>query len=136
MASRLQHHFEHAVGARRLVEQHAKRRDVGIPLDQGRAGAEALHDLGEQRPHAVADPGTVIVDQDRFAVGIVHGVAREVILGDRLARQAGEPVMRIEPEMCAVTTMLLASSSRPQPLRRASSARNAGSDRLESVKPK
>src|ERR1044071_4661139 len=81
-----------------LLEEHGKRRQIGVPFDQGRPRAEACHGLGEQRPHALADTAAVIVDQDGLAVGIVHGVAREVILADRLARYA-EPVARLEPEI-------------------------------------
>ena len=84
--------------ARRFVEQHRQRRQVGVPFDQGRAPAEALHDVGEQRPHAIAHPRTVIVDQDGLAVGVVHGMAGEMVLGDRLARQV-QPAARIEAQI-------------------------------------
>src|SRR5216684_8845015 len=61
---------DHAIGPCGLVEQHGKRRDVGIPLDQGRSRPEALQHLGIERPDTLADPRTVIVDQDRLAIGV------------------------------------------------------------------
>jgi len=47
---------------------------------------------------ASADATAVVVDQDRLAIGIVHGVAGQVILRDGVARQR-QPVHSIERKL-------------------------------------
>src|ERR1700680_2079363 len=47
----------------RLVEQNLERRNIGVPLDQRRLGAEACDGGAVERPYRRGDPGTVSIDE-------------------------------------------------------------------------
>src|ERR1700730_4240546 len=47
----------------RLVEQDLERRDIGVPLDQRRLGAEACDGSSVELPHRGGDPGSVGIDE-------------------------------------------------------------------------
>src|SRR5438132_11243975 len=83
--------FQNALGVRRLLEQHGKRRYLSVPFDQRRARPEERDRLGIQRPHLGRDARAVIVDADRAAVfELAHTMSREMELAKRLRRQRAQ----------------------------------------------
>src|ERR1700730_15962536 len=66
----------------RLVEQDLERRDIGVPLDQRRPGAEACDGGPVELPYLGRDPGSVGIDQ-AVPARVESG---EVNLGHRIRR--------------------------------------------------
>src|ERR1700687_2411025 len=63
---------EDRLALRRFVQQHVERRNVGVPLEQGRLRPETLDRGAVQRPNRSCDPRPVRADQARPA-GVVPG---------------------------------------------------------------
>src|SRR5215831_14718365 len=81
---------------RRFAEQDLERRHVGIPLDQGRNGAEALERLPIEQPNGWRHARAVVVDAQHFATfELAHGVPGEMDLADRASAQGGEISARV-----------------------------------------
>src|SRR5260370_20959009 len=101
-------------GARRLVDEDGKGRQVGVPLDQSGNRAKSRKRLGVERPDLGDDARAVIVDaQHAAAFELPNAVAGEVDLTDRGRRQGGE-VHRGAPAVvagAAVTFIDLAHDS-------------------------
>src|SRR6516165_10200344 len=83
-------------GARGLVDEDRERRQVGVPLDQGRNRAKSRQRLGVEFPDLGDDARAVIIDAQRAAaLELPDAVAGEVELADRGRRQGGEVSRRI-----------------------------------------
>lgn len=80
--------IEQRGGLIRLGQQHVQRWEVVVPLDQCRHPTEARQGLHIERPDLRRNARTVIVDkQGLAALDLLHGMAGEVDLSDRLRRQ-------------------------------------------------
>ena len=66
------------VGPHRLAEQHIECRDICVPFDQGRAGADLAQRVGIERPDRRRDTRAVIVDQHDVPFDLVDGMAGEM----------------------------------------------------------
>ena len=81
---------------RRLVEQYAERRHVGIPFDQGRDPPKPRQCLREKCPDLGADAGSVIVDpKTAAAFKIFDRMTGEMDLLDRSGVQRREVGRRL-----------------------------------------
>src|SRR5664279_3065124 len=85
---------------RRLAEQDLERRDIGVPLDQRRPGAEASDRVPIKRPYRRSDPGAVGIDQ----AGTARIESGEVTLGHRVRGHCRDIGARIEPVICLLYT--------------------------------
>src|ERR1700676_4662683 len=77
----------------RLVEQDLERRDIGVPLDQRRLGAEACDGGSVELPYRGGNPGPVGIDQ-AVPARVEPG---EVNLGHRIRRNCRQISARVEP---------------------------------------
>src|SRR5436853_2677721 len=77
----------------RLVEQDLERRDIGVPLDQRRLGAEAYDGGAVELPYRSGDPGPVGIDE-AVSARVEPG---EVNLGHRVGRNGRQIGARVEP---------------------------------------
>src|SRR6202171_3213838 len=77
----------------RLVEQDLERRDIGVPLDQRRLGAEACDGGPVELPYRGGDPGSVGIDE-AVPARVESG---EVNLGHRIRRNCRQISARVEP---------------------------------------
>src|ERR1022692_4167682 len=75
-----------------LVEQDFERRDIGIPFDQRRLGAEVRNGSPIKRPDRRSDPGSVRVDE----AGSARIESGEVNLGHRVTRNRRKKVVCVE----------------------------------------
>src|SRR5213594_2659498 len=57
-----------------FAPQHRQVWDICVPLDQGGHRAKAAQCVAVESPDRVGDWRTMIVDQHRLAVGVIHGV--------------------------------------------------------------
>src|SRR5262245_43665787 len=69
---------EDALGPTGFLQQDRERRDVGVPLDQGRHGADARDRVTIQAPDLQRDRRTVVIDQDGLPVGVIARVAGQM----------------------------------------------------------
>jgi hypothetical protein len=98
---------------------------IVVALDQRGPRAGARDQAFVQCPHGRRHRRVVAVDEQRVAQLRVGMVAREVDFGDGLHRKGVEVVGARVPRLCALMYTLFTSSSRPQPVRRTSSARKS-----------
>src|SRR6202171_4381641 len=77
----------------RLVEQDLERRDIGVPLDQRRLGAEACDGGPVELPYRGGDTGSVGIDE-AVPARVESG---EVNLGHRIRRNCRQISARVEP---------------------------------------
>src|SRR5438132_3639248 len=77
----------------RLVEQDLERRNIGVPFDQGRLGAEACDGGPVELPYRRGDPGPVGIDE-AVPARVEPG---EVNLGHRIGRNCRQISARVEP---------------------------------------
>src|SRR5262245_33206852 len=88
-----------ALGSAGLFEQYRERRDIGVPLDQGRHRAEAHDRAAVQVPYLGRGRRAVITDENGLPVGIVLRVAGEMHLLDPSRWQRVEVCRRIDAEV-------------------------------------
>src|ERR1700676_4744004 len=77
----------------RFVEQDLERRDIGVPLDQRRLGAEACDGGAVERPYRRGDPGSVGIDE-AVPARVKPG---QVNLGHRVRSSCRDISVRVEP---------------------------------------
>src|SRR5450432_3732758 len=77
--------LEDRLRAGRLVQQNLQRRDVGVPLDQGRLRSEARNRLPIERPHRRRNSGAVGIDE----TGAARVETGKVDLGHRVGGNGG-----------------------------------------------
>ncbi len=70
------------IGPHGLAEQRRKRRDVGIPLDQGWARPKSLHCRPVERPYLCGHRRSVIVDQHSAVGRFLQSVSGQVDFTD------------------------------------------------------
>jgi hypothetical protein len=87
------------VGAPRSLQQHLKRRQSGIPFDQGRYPTDAPYRMRVKVPYRLGYGGAVIVDQDKRAVHLVPVVAGQMNLADRGHWEGVKMAARFEAEI-------------------------------------
>src|SRR5450755_3147613 len=85
--------LEDGLCLRRLIEQDFERRDIGVPLDQRRLGAEACDGGAVKRPYRRSDPSSVRIDE----AGPARVESGEVNLGHCVRRNCRDISLRIEP---------------------------------------
>src|ERR1700741_4354696 len=68
------------IGDPGLAEQHRQFRDIRVPLDQRRNGAESIESLLIERPHRRGHGRAVVIDEYGGAVSVVLGMAGEMFL--------------------------------------------------------
>src|SRR5262252_3548290 len=87
---------EQHLGARGLVDEDGKGRQVGVPFDQSGDRAKSRQRLGVKFPDLGDDARAVIVNAQRTAgLELPNAVAGEVDLTDRGRRQGGEVDRRV-----------------------------------------
>src|SRR4029453_1084697 len=57
---------------------HSQFWDIGVPLDQGGYRAKTSQGVAVEGPDRIADWRAMIIDQDRLAVSVIHGVPGEM----------------------------------------------------------
>src|SRR5712691_6822570 len=63
-----------------FAPQHSQFWDIRVPFDQGGHRTKAAQRVAVECPDRVGDWRTMIVDQHCLAIGVIHGVPREVDL--------------------------------------------------------
>src|SRR5262249_50443291 len=94
--ARLPRRAEHPLRLLRLGHQDRKLRQVAVPLDQRRDGAESRDRLGIELPDALADGRTMIVDAEGDTPHLAERMPGEMDFAHGRSRDGVEVAERVE----------------------------------------
>src|SRR5260370_39542288 len=99
--ARLPSTLKKALGCVSFSTQHNQFRDIGVPLNQGAHRTKASQGMAVEGPDRIADWRSMIIDQDRLAVGVIHRVPGEVDFTYSTRRQGLELGHGVSPKIVA-----------------------------------